>query len=170
MDLVGPGPAYERWKKTPEYQQWLKDTGQLRAEAPKPEPKAFIVMGGKGALERKFDTLAEAVLAASDGDTIEIRGNGPFVTEPITLRNALTMRAGEGFQPTLQLDPRRAGPLLTTEGSLVLEGIEFLHQPGNDAPVKTWSPTRSYLRWHPGSCQLPLRSKRERPGPLCPLR
>ena len=30
VDLVGPGPAYERWKKTPEYQQWLKDTGQAR--------------------------------------------------------------------------------------------------------------------------------------------
>jgi hypothetical protein len=23
VDLVGPGPAYERWKKTPEYQRWL---------------------------------------------------------------------------------------------------------------------------------------------------
>src|SRR5262249_8071835 len=32
VDLVGPGPAYERWKKTPEYQQWLKDTGQLAAQ------------------------------------------------------------------------------------------------------------------------------------------
>ena len=30
VDLVGPGPAYERWKKTPEYQQWLKDTGQKK--------------------------------------------------------------------------------------------------------------------------------------------
>src|SRR5262245_20336761 len=30
-DLVGPGPAYERWKKkTPDYQQWLRDTGQLK--------------------------------------------------------------------------------------------------------------------------------------------
>jgi hypothetical protein len=28
VDLVGPGRAYERWKKTPAYQQWLKDTGQ----------------------------------------------------------------------------------------------------------------------------------------------
>jgi hypothetical protein len=28
VDMVGPGPAYERWKKTPDYQQWLKDTGQ----------------------------------------------------------------------------------------------------------------------------------------------
>jgi hypothetical protein len=30
VDLLGPGPAYERWKKTPEYQQWLKDTGQVQ--------------------------------------------------------------------------------------------------------------------------------------------
>jgi hypothetical protein len=30
VDLVGPGPAYERWKKTPEYQQWLKETGQIK--------------------------------------------------------------------------------------------------------------------------------------------
>jgi hypothetical protein len=27
VDLVGPGEAYERWKETPAYQQWLKDTG-----------------------------------------------------------------------------------------------------------------------------------------------
>lgn len=26
VDLVGPGAAYERWKKTPEYQEWLKET------------------------------------------------------------------------------------------------------------------------------------------------
>jgi hypothetical protein len=30
VDLLGPGPAYERWKKTPEYQQWLKDTKQVK--------------------------------------------------------------------------------------------------------------------------------------------
>jgi serine/threonine protein kinase len=29
VDLVGPGAAYERWKKTLAYQQWLKDAGQL---------------------------------------------------------------------------------------------------------------------------------------------
>jgi hypothetical protein len=36
VDLVGPGPAYERWKKTPEYQQWLKDLKAANAEAAKP--------------------------------------------------------------------------------------------------------------------------------------
>ena len=30
VDLVGPGSAYERWKKTPEYQQWLKDTAHVK--------------------------------------------------------------------------------------------------------------------------------------------
>jgi hypothetical protein len=25
VDLVGPGPAYERWKKTPGYQKWLEE-------------------------------------------------------------------------------------------------------------------------------------------------
>jgi hypothetical protein len=30
VDLVGPGAAYERWKTTPEYQQWLKDSGQSK--------------------------------------------------------------------------------------------------------------------------------------------
>ena len=30
VDLVGPGAAYDRWKKTPEYQQWLNDTKQAK--------------------------------------------------------------------------------------------------------------------------------------------
>jgi hypothetical protein len=30
IDLVGPGEAYDRWKKTPEYQVWLKETGQKK--------------------------------------------------------------------------------------------------------------------------------------------
>lgn len=30
VDLVGPGPAYERWKQTLEYQDWLKETGQIK--------------------------------------------------------------------------------------------------------------------------------------------
>jgi hypothetical protein len=34
VDLVGPGAAYERWKQTPEYQEWLKETGQSQDRAP----------------------------------------------------------------------------------------------------------------------------------------
>ena len=29
-NLVGPGAAYQRWKGTPEPQQWLRETGQVK--------------------------------------------------------------------------------------------------------------------------------------------
>jgi hypothetical protein len=30
VDRVGPGPAYERWKTEPEYQEWLQASGQVK--------------------------------------------------------------------------------------------------------------------------------------------
>src|SRR5262249_48046979 len=139
VDLVGPGAAYERWKKRPEYQQWLKDTGQLRAEIPKAERGAFMLLAaGK---ERKFDTLAEAGGAASDGDTIEIRGNGPFVTEPVSIgARVLVIRAGAGFRPVIELSAagsQAALPLLESRARLVLEGLELRRMPA--APGKRQS-------------------------------
>jgi hypothetical protein len=105
--------------------------------APKVEPWAFVLLGGKGVAERKFDTLAEAVLAASDGDTVEVHGNGPFETEPINLgRTALTIRAGAGYWPVIKPNPagnQRFKALLETEALLVLEGLE-LQRVDPDAP------------------------------------
>jgi WD40 repeat protein len=104
----------------------------------KTAPPAFVLLGGQGVAERKFDTLAQAVQGASDGDTIEIRGNGPFVSEPINIqRTALTIRAGEGFRPIIKLSPdavERDVPLLATNAELVLEGLE-LHRAGLDDPA-----------------------------------
>ena len=108
MTGTASGKAYERWKKTPEYQQWLKDTKQLTAAASKPEPNAFVVLGGNGVPERKFDTLAEAVQGASKGDTIEVRGNGPFVSDGVTIGNPLVIRAGEGYKPSITLSKASA--------------------------------------------------------------
>src|SRR5262249_33851737 len=69
----------------------------------KAESQAFVVLGGKGVAERKFDTLAEAVQGASDGDTIEIRGNGPFVTHPIVIgQGTRVIRAGAGHRPVIR--------------------------------------------------------------------
>jgi hypothetical protein len=43
--LVGPGAAYERWKKTPAYQQWLKDSVQAtRSLANTPVPRRESVL------------------------------------------------------------------------------------------------------------------------------
>jgi hypothetical protein len=110
-----------------------REVVKVKLEAPpapvaaKVEKGAFVLLAaGK---ERKFDTLAEAVAGASDGDTIEIRGNGPFVTAPIRLGDqALTIRAGAGARPVLRVSPdgaRTNEALLTTHAPLVLEGLEL---------------------------------------------
>ena len=83
---------------------------------------------------RKFNTLAEAVLAASDSDTIELRGNGPFVVDPVTIvdRRVLTIRAGNAFRPVIKLAPGTGEDnphLLSTNGPLVLEGLELRSDP-----------------------------------------
>ena len=93
------------------------------------EQGAFIVQAGSGVVERKFDTLAEAVQRSSNGDTIEIRGNGPFVTEPVFVKErALTIRAGAGYRPVFHLGSqgsRAFAPLLSSDSPLTLEGLEF---------------------------------------------
>src|SRR5262249_16511247 len=131
VDLVGPGPAYERWKKTPEYQQWLKDTGQIKAESPK-EPGAFVLLSGQSIAEQRFDTLAEAVSRAQSRDSIEVRGNGPFVTDPIDLgTKALTIRAGSGYLPVIKSNPaagKVGDSLLSTRGPLTLEGLALRYE------------------------------------------
>jgi hypothetical protein len=96
------------------------------------EKRAFVLLGGQGVAERSFDTLPEAVVAANDGDTIEIRGNGPFVSEPARIHHALTIRGGTGFRPVIKLLPTASDPgtnLITCRSSLVLEGLELW---GND--------------------------------------
>jgi hypothetical protein len=91
------------------------------------ERDAFVLLSATGVFERKFATLAEAVRGSSDGDTIEIHGNGPFVCAPISISNALTIRAGKGFRPRIiraEIQPRDDF-LLETVAPLNLEGLEL---------------------------------------------
>jgi len=88
------------------------------------ERGAFVVLGGKDVPERDCHTLAEAVLAASDGDTIEIRGNGPYTTKLIQVSVPLTIRAGTGYEPVIR-PLASEHVLLETRARLVLEGLEF---------------------------------------------
>ncbi len=98
-------------------------------QTPKAEAGAFVLLGSNGVAERKFDTLAEAVQFASDGDTIEVRGNGPFVTDPVSIRKSINIRAAAGFRPQLQMASSRDGkPLLNSVAIwLTLEGLEFVY-------------------------------------------
>src|SRR5262249_28807098 len=99
------------------------------------EPNAFVVLGGQGVAEQKYDTLAEAAKRASSGDIIEIRGNGPFVTDPIDFGNkAITIRAGAGHAPVLTANTKakEGGALLTARSALALEGVELRYDARSD--------------------------------------
>ena len=99
----------------------------------------FIILPKEAKAEQKFATLAAAVDKAQSGDTIEVRGNGPFVSEPINIqRTALTIRAGAGFRPVIKLSPeaiRHNVALLKSTAALVLEGLELHRAPWGDWPI-----------------------------------
>ncbi len=147
IDLVGPGPAYERWKKTPAYQEWLKATRELMAKAAaaaplKSEPGAFVLLGGK---ERKFDSLEDAVLNSSAGDTIEIRSNRPIASDGVTVRHPLVIRAGQGYTPWLELSQASADanlPLVHVSAPLVMEGLVLRRGDGASPGVGNRYPPR----------------------------
>jgi hypothetical protein len=99
----------------------------------KAEKQAFVLLNANGDEQKKFDTLADAVLAASDGDVVEVRGNGPFVSDGVIIGHPLVIRAGEGYIPAITLSQEAADkniPLLTTSASLVLEGLELRRMGG----------------------------------------
>jgi hypothetical protein len=92
------------------------------------ELQAFAVLAANGIEARRFDTLAEAVVGSGDGDTIEVRGNGPFITGPINIPGiALTIRAREGYRPVIEAGPDAwdAGAWILAHAPLILEGLTF---------------------------------------------
>jgi tetratricopeptide (TPR) repeat protein len=119
-DLVGANAEYREALLLPEYQE------PLRADASR--PKAFVILSG-GSEAGAYVTLAEAVERAASGDTIEVRGNGPFVTPQLKIATALTIRAGEGYRPVIQVAKGVQSVLppvfLDVSAPLILEGLEF---------------------------------------------
>jgi serine/threonine protein kinase/tetratricopeptide (TPR) repeat protein len=103
--------------------------GTTKPEAVEAEKDAFVVLAGDGAEVANFDTLAEAVVGSTAGDTIEIRGNGPFITDPIEITYPLTIRAGSGCRPVIRANPEKSlsflRPLLAVRSALVMEGLEL---------------------------------------------
>lgn len=74
-----------------------------------------------------FASLAAAVLAASDGDTIEVRGAGPYAMDVVQIfENSLTIRAAEGFRPEFRFLQGRNG--IVSDSDLRLEGLQLYAQ------------------------------------------
>jgi hypothetical protein len=67
------------------------------------------------------------VHGSDDGDTIEIRGDGPFTSDQIFGSKALTIRAAAGFAPVIRVNPGNVVPQLLSQSGrpLVLEGLEI---------------------------------------------
>ena len=103
----------------------------------------FVMRQRLGRDEQAFVTLASAVSSAMSGDVIEVRGNGPYVSAPIFIRErALTIRVGEGFRPVIELSPdvKDATPLIYSHAALVVEGLQF----GRAPVVETDDEDRGY--------------------------
>jgi hypothetical protein len=145
----------------------LEDESPAAAAIHPAERGAFVVRGGKGVAVRTFDTLAEAVQTATDGDTVEVRGNGPFVTEPVAVHTrSLTIRAGGGYRPVIRLSPQASQdfePLLWAKGdALTVEGIEFQRLGQKDRTADQRIPSIVYsggAALHIANCRFRLEVK-----------
>ncbi|MGL5094583.1 MAG: hypothetical protein ACRDD1_03295, partial [Planctomycetia bacterium] len=65
-----------------------------------PEKERYIVADAQQ--EAKFTTLALAVAAAKSGETILIRGDGPYPVGGLSVDKPLTIRAAHGFTPVFK--------------------------------------------------------------------
>jgi|GEM_PF-3160343 len=80
--------------------------------------------------EKRFPCLDAAVATARDGDTVTILGDGPFTVPPMNLQGkALTIKAGEGFHPRLQIAAANSEstwqPMFLADRPLRLDGLEL---------------------------------------------
>jgi serine/threonine protein kinase len=92
----------------------------------------FVLIPIVGGPERFFASLADAVAAGARFDTIEIRDDGPFKTDPVNFPVQMRIRAGPGFSPVIELTKDEKGkdrfaPLFTCDFQLALEGLTLKH-------------------------------------------
>ena len=106
VDLVGPGPAYERWKKTPEYQQWLKDTDSSR---PKPRSRSrapSCSWAAKASRSGSSTPWPRRCRVPATATPSRSAATGRSSASPsIVSRTALDDPGGEGFRPVIRLSP-----------------------------------------------------------------
>lgn len=149
----------------------LRVSVYVRPEVPDKGSEAFPFVNLSGVFKRQrwCATLADAVAAGYPGSTIEVRGDGPFDTPPITIPPGYphTIRAGTGFRPVFRLNAagqETHAPLIRTESPLVLEGLEL--QRVTPTPWARGMPHRRVVEakapLHAANCRFVLK-----PGESC---
>jgi serine/threonine protein kinase len=116
-ELIGPGEAYTRA---------LAAEGKLVAHEqlrPRALAEGPFAVWHRGKVLRGYITLPEAVEAAVDGDTIEIRSDGPFGgidRRAVMQGKELILRAAPGYRPVVEGDIG-----LAPRDAWSVEGISF---------------------------------------------
>jgi serine/threonine protein kinase len=136
---------------------WLLCSPRLRHSVQNFEPwtkvapidKHFHVAGAN----ESYGRLEQAISHARDGDTILVRGNGPFVFRGVSLRGkSLTIKADADSRPQFELIPLNKEdawePLFVANKSLTLEGLQ-LHYGGERAASA--GPTVAHLVYVEGA-------------------
>ena len=127
----------------------LVDPASARPAAPAPVPEGLLIVDPRIDLadNQRFKTLRAACEAASGGDAIELRFNGPLEEKPFKLKDLdITIRAGEGYQPSIVFRPTSLDldaatyprNMITVQGgSLTVLGVQLVfrlpQQPANGA-------------------------------------
>jgi hypothetical protein len=128
-----------------------------------------VILARLGEPASGYASLADAMAASVPGDTIEVRGDGPFVTDSLKPPKGvgLTIRAAAGARPLIRYDPAPGpGKPVFLEGSgpgLTLEGLEFQHARPAKAGLPDWialivytGPVRvancRFVKIWPGNC------------------
>ena len=108
------------------------------AGAPAPSPSALpaadpaakragvLVVDGSGQGDNRFATLGAACSVAGNSSVIELCYNGRLEERPIGLANlAVTVRAGEGFQPVVVFRPSEIDPVKYPRAMFTLTGTRL---------------------------------------------
>jgi serine/threonine-protein kinase len=103
--------------------------------------------GTAGSAENVYSSLAAACAAARDGDVIELRFNGPREERPVKITNVrVTIRAGEGYRPTLVFRPTEVNPVkyprsmfTLSAGRLTLVDVAMELRVPRAIPADSWS-------------------------------
>jgi len=97
--------------------------------------------------ENEFSSLEAACAAARNGETIELRFNGPREEQPMKISNLhVTIRSGEGYTPVLVFRPLEINPIkyprsmfTLTAGRLTMTGVTVELYVPREVPADSWS-------------------------------
>lgn len=100
-----------------------EDSARLESEKSEPLPPGLLVVGDGQKGPQRFAKFAEACAAAKNGDTIELRFNGPREELPLALADLrLVVRPGPGYRPLVRFRPSDTNPVSYPRGMIKLNG------------------------------------------------